>query len=347
VVFCFLPAIPMKRKRTMITTSLGYDSLKLSLPIPEGDQVRIASRPGLQFVKETSYANGNRVIESMLDNLKIRIGRKRLTIENSFAKYGHVNNVNTLRPEDLNSVLNELEHVLDCKLRWATVRRLDVAITTLTSMPAPFYIPYFLPTSQYGANLSYPPNVYLQRPNGSRTLIIYNKQAGTQHDGNMLRIELRLTRVGQHISTTNTAILAEDLTSPLFFANLAVLLQDTINEHLAKRAIDLPKFAISNVNDLKTYALQRALSDPEERLALMRVIETRYKAKEIPEGNITRLRKELRFASDAFDVAAIEDLMDLRFDAVHNAIKPILLGINDELTRAKQPLLINTSIGDL
>jgi hypothetical protein len=322
------------------TATFGYDSLKLNIPIARGQQAEIASCSELEHRCVVQYKNGSVSYLSNLRNLVVRIREKSLTISGSFAKYINGQNVDTLSPEDLGITVDLISKQLGVNLRWATVTRIDVALTAKMEFPAPAYLQLFLPSSRYGLNRSQENTIYIQSESRTRSLAAYDKAAESSLAGNTLRVELRLTkRPGMYIGK-DESLFADDLTELAFFLNVKRAFKTFFEANILRRAEHMDALSIKNLKDLEQYALDRLLKDSDARQLLASVIEQQYRDKKIPHGNIDRLRKALRTTGTSDQSLLLQELTDKAAAPTYSG-NPVLDALQDLLA---DDLSSNTTI---
>ena len=146
-------------------------------------------------ISEHSY-NGDYMLSGQLDNLRIKVKKNRLTIENSLCRWFLGNNIETLSREQTQMANEKLSDIFHIDINQAKVTRLDLARTFQMDYPVECYFDTLGKLNRFQR---------LEQPNGiiyrtkSKELIFYDKikelksknEANKQHLINQLRYEHR------------------------------------------------------------------------------------------------------------------------------------------------------------
>ena len=179
-----------------------FDTLKLYL---RQDSVRdtdlLAEIP--VYLEDTTAHEDDRGISysGMLNNMRIHVSERGVSIIGSIAKYYLSDNMQTLRRQDTEQAIQRLSDDLHLPVNEAQVSRVDFAHNFIMKHEPEIYYPY-LGESQYYERYTKPNSLYYE--NGNRTKLFYDKPAEVKSGGyevpevwtgkHVLRYEIRYRR---------------------------------------------------------------------------------------------------------------------------------------------------------
>ena len=136
-----------------------------------------------------------------LNNLRIYVSERGVSLQGSLAKYYLSDNMQTLRRQDTEQAIQRLSDDLHLHIDEAQVSRVDFAHNFIMQYDPEVYYPY-LGESQYFKRYIQPESLYYK--NGKRTKLFYDKQAEAKSKGykipevwtgkHILRYEIRYRR---------------------------------------------------------------------------------------------------------------------------------------------------------
>jgi hypothetical protein len=190
-----------------MVTELGYDTVRLFLPLPYKQARYIDER--LHVVKG----------EKRFANFTSRLNPYGFELIGSLSRLQFGNNVELVTDRNVKETLDTLSEELECDMTRATVLRLDVSSTIETDCDPHDYFPYLESSGLREINDTFPNTRYLNSVRSKdvtkqrKLPVFYDKGKEADVAGNLLRLELRLQhRVKQQLHLSLPRLIAQDLT---------------------------------------------------------------------------------------------------------------------------------------
>lgn len=287
-----------------------FDTIHLYLPEDRVSSTDLLAQTPLYLENITELnRSGQYVITGSMNNLKVTVSERGVSIKGSLAKYYLNDNIQTLTRQDTEEAVSKLSDEIHLPVHEAHVSRIDFAHNFIMRYEPEIYYPY-LGESQYFRRFSQPQSLYYK--NGNRTKLFYNKPAEVKYrteslpevwsGRNVLRYEIRYSRR-----------LDKQLKEPEIRAN--TLYQEPFYIKLVKRYVtdyqSIHKnaqlhFDEKNMSTPKDFWLQLALMKVDEigQNRLMELVDE-WRAKGLfskPEY-YSRLKKEIRDRSSKSQVS--------------------------------------------
>lgn len=179
-----------------------YDTLKLYLRQDSVKDVDLLAETPVFLENITEHSKNDEIYYSgSLNNLRMYVSEKGVSINGSIAKYYLSDNMQTLRRQDTEQAIQKLSDDLHLPIKKANVSRIDFAHNFIMQYKPDVYYPY-LGESQYFNRFQQPKSLYYS--NDSRTLLFYDKPVEAKSKGyripevwsdqNVLRYEIRYRR---------------------------------------------------------------------------------------------------------------------------------------------------------
>lgn len=179
-----------------------YDTLKLYLRQDSVKDVDLLAETPVFLENITEHSKNDEIYYSgSLNNLRMYVSEKGVSINGSIAKYYLSDNMQTLRRQDTEQAIQKLSDDLHLPIKKANVSRIDFAHNFIMQYKPDVYYPY-LGESQYFNRFQQPNSLYYS--NDSRTLLFYDKPVEAKSKGyripevwsdqNVLRYEIRYRR---------------------------------------------------------------------------------------------------------------------------------------------------------
>lgn len=176
-----------------------FDTLKLYLRQDSVKDVDLLAEIPVYLENTTAHEKEDQIYYSgALNNLRIYISERGVSIQGSLAKYYLSDNMQTLRRQDTERAIQKLSDDLHLPIDEAQVSRVDFAHNFIMQYEPEVYYPY-LGESQYFKRYIQPESLYYK--NGSRTKLFYDKVSEVKYRGleipevwtskNVLRYEIR------------------------------------------------------------------------------------------------------------------------------------------------------------
>ena len=204
-----------------------YDTINLWLPIDKVGSFNISkTMQPLLNITEHIRDDGQVYASGYLNNYKVNISEKGISLKGSLAKYFLSDNFHTLTRSDCAKAFEQLSDQLYLPIKNANVSRIDFAQNFLMDFEPQAYYNY-LGECQYYKRLTQPKSLYYS--NGLRQKLFYNKIAEGKAKGgrlpivwsgkNVLRYEMRYTsRLPKQFKQTE--VTASNLSEELFYMSV-------------------------------------------------------------------------------------------------------------------------------
>ena len=201
-----------------------YDTINLWLPIDKVGSFNISkTMQPLLNITEHIRDDGQVYASGYLNNYKVNISEKGISLKGSLAKYFLSDNFHTLTRSDCAKAFEQLSDQLYLPIKNANVSRIDFAQNFLMDFEPQAYYNY-LGECQYYKRLTQPKSLYYS--NGLRQKLFYNKIAEGKAKGgrlpivwsgkNVLRYEMRYTsRLPKQFKQTE--VTASNLSEEVFY----------------------------------------------------------------------------------------------------------------------------------
>ena len=265
-----------------------FDTLKLYVRQDSVRDVDLMAETPVYLEDTTAHEKQDQIYYSgTLENLRIYVSERGVSINGSLAKYYLSDNMQTLRRQDTEQAIQKLSDDLHLPIKEAQVSRVDFADNFIMVYKPEVYYPY-LGESHYFERFTQPESLYYS--NKSRTLLFYDKPAEAKSKGykipevwtgkNVLRYEIRYRRrLNKQLKVPE--VIAKTLYDEQFYIKLTDrYVSDFKSIHKnAKISLDIESMA--------------TVKDFWDQMALMKI-------KEIGQAGAVDLVEELR-AKDVFD----------------------------------------------
>jgi hypothetical protein len=179
-----------------------FDTLKLYLRQDSVRDTDLLAEVPVYLENITAHEKTDQIYFSgSLNNLRIYVSERGVSLQGSLAKYYLSDNMQTLRRQDTEQAIKKLSDDLHLPIDVAQVSRVDFAHNFIMQYEPEVYYPY-LGESQYFKRYIQPESLYYK--NGNRTKLFYDKPAEAKSKGykipevwaskNVLRYEIRYRR---------------------------------------------------------------------------------------------------------------------------------------------------------
>jgi len=179
-----------------------FDSIKFYLRQESARDTDLLSEIPVYLENVTAHEKGNELYYSgALNNLRVYVSERGVSIQGSLSKYHLSDNMQTLRRQDTEQAIQRLSDDLHLPIKEAQVSRVDFAHNFIMKHEPEVYYPY-LGESQSLKRYIQPNSLYYS--NKSRSLLFYNKSAEAKSKGHeipevwtdkhVLRYEIRYRR---------------------------------------------------------------------------------------------------------------------------------------------------------
>jgi hypothetical protein len=207
----------------------------------------------------------------------------------------------------IDTVLDQLSGKLEVDCRCAKVISITYGVQYIMASPSIEYLEYLIPTGGISVVQSSENRILLQSRYG-------NEVGHISFDEHYLSIEMHLSSRLSKIFGLDRAMIAQDIFSEGLEGVCKAKLHSILGRIIPSGSKPIPFDKIRTRTDLQDALVNRFLQSKEERLALLRDAESKYRRSEISAGSITRLRK-LLWTLPLIDEKLIE-LQSIR-DALH------------------------------
>jgi len=179
-----------------------FDTLKLYLRQDSVRDTDLLAEVPVYLEDITAHEKQDQIHYSgSLNNLRIYVSERGVSLQGSLAKYYLSDNMQTLRRKDTEQAIQKLSDDLNLPIKKAEVSRIDFAHNFIMQYEPEVYYPY-LGESQYFKRYIQPESLYYK--NGNRTKLFYDKVSEAKSGGNkipevwtlknVLRYEIRYRR---------------------------------------------------------------------------------------------------------------------------------------------------------
>lgn len=259
--------------------------------------------------------DGQPYINGYLDNYKVSVSGKGISLKGSLAKYFLPDNFHTLTRSDSARAIEKMADELHLPMHQAKVSRIDFAQNFLMDYEPEAYYNYLGECLHYNRQ---PLDKSLYYRNGLRQKLFYNKIAEGKkkkmslpdvwHGQNVLRYELRfMSRLPDQFNLPK--ITASTLSNEKFYMGLV---SRWIAEYEQINKLNLINFNLSDMNSPKDFFKQLALSKINDigQSNVMQLVEDlrARKAFDKPEY-YSRLKKEIRQLCKTPDLTTSSDMV--------------------------------------
>lgn len=179
-----------------------FDTVKLYLRQDSARDTDLLAEIPVHLEDTTAHEKQDQIYYSgTLENLRIYVSERGVSIQGSLAKYYLSDNMQTLRRQDTERAIQELSDELHLPIKEAQVSRVDFAHNFIMQYEPEVYYPH-LGESQYFKRYIQPESLYYK--NGNRTKLFYDKLSEAKSGGyeipevwtgkHILRYEIRYRR---------------------------------------------------------------------------------------------------------------------------------------------------------
>jgi hypothetical protein len=278
-----------------------FDTINLWLPIDDaGIHNFDKSIKSLNQINECINDDGQVSIHGNLNNYKVKLSGKGVSLKGSLAKYYLPDNFHTLTRSDTARAIEKLSDEINLPIHLAKVSRIDFAQNLIMNYePQAYYS--FLGECQYYKRQKWENSLYYKNEN--RTKLFYNKIKEGKSKGlklpdvwngqNVLRYEMRFTkRIKKQFNQLE--INASNLSDEKFYMKI---FDKWMDEYTAINKINNLKFDLSKMKSPKDYLnnllLRQILIDGQDKI-MQEIEDLRHlKTFEKPEY-YSRLKKQIK-----------------------------------------------------
>lgn len=278
-----------------------FDTLHLYLPQERaGNTDMLAQTPVyLQHIAQHERVD-NIYYTGQLDNMRLSVSDRGVSVKGSLAKYHLNDNLQTLTRQDTEQAINSLSDELHLNLQKANISRVDFAHNFIMRYKPVTYYNY-LGESQYFKRYLQPESLYYK--NGNRTKLFYDKRSEAKNkqvtvpevlrDRNVLRYEIRYKRrLGKQLNEPE--VTAKTLFKEQFYIKLV---KRYVADYQSIHKNPEINFDIENMSTPKDFWRQLALMKVDE-IGLnetMQLVEE-LRAKDVMNKSeyYSRLKREIR-----------------------------------------------------
>ena len=278
-----------------------FDTINLWLPIDDaGIHNFDKSIKSLNQINECINDDGQVSIHGNLNNYKVKLSGKGVSLKGSLAKYYLPDNFHTLTRSDTARAIEKLSDEINLPIHLAKVCRIDFAQNLIMNYePQAYYS--FLGECQYYKRQKWENSLYYKNEN--RTKLFYNKIKEGKSKGlklpdvwngqNVLRYEMRFTkRIKKQFNQLE--INASNLSDEKFYMKI---FDKWMDEYTAINKINNLKFDLSKMKSPKDYLnnllLRQILIDGQDKI-MQEIEDLRHlKIFEKPEY-YSRLKKQIK-----------------------------------------------------
>jgi len=278
-----------------------FDTINLWLPIDDaGIHNFDKSIKSLNQINECINDDGQVSIHGNLNNYKVKLSGKGVSLKGSLAKYYLPDNFHTLTRSDTARAIEKLSDEINLPIHLAKVSRIDFAQNLIMNYePQAYYS--FLGECQYYKRQKWENSLYYKNEN--RTKVFYNKIKEGKSKGlklpdvwngqNVLRYEMRFTkRIKKQFNQLE--INASNLSDEKFYMKI---FDKWMDEYTAINKINNLKFDLSKMKSPKDYLnnllLRQILIDGQDKI-MQEIEDLRHlKTFEKPEY-YSRLKKQIK-----------------------------------------------------
>ncbi len=251
-----------------------FDTINLWLPIDDaGIHNFDKSIKSLNQINECINDDGQVSIHGNLNNYKVKLSGKGVSLKGSLAKYYLPDNFHTLTRSDTARAIEKLSDEINLPIHLAKVSRIDFAQNLIMNYePQAYYS--FLGECQYYKRQKWENSLYYKNEN--RTKLFYNKIKEGKSKGlklpdvwngqNVLRYEMRFTkRIKKQFNQLE--INASNLSDEKFYMKI---FDKWMDEYTAINKINNLKFDLSKMKSPKDYLnnllLRQILIDGQDKI---------------------------------------------------------------------------------
>lgn len=292
----------------MKNTNIGFDRIRLHLVTNRTRDV--LAKEVYKTGTTTETDNGITWRTKKLRNLEIKLYKNSLIIAGSFSTYRYGDNLVLLSAEEVLEIADEISECLGIQLRWATIRALEFGVTGEMNESPKWYYDYWLPSNRYRIDRSQEDSVYIQTIPDKKSLVIYDKSIESNTTGSLMRIEMRLKNSEAGTLTgdiSRSSLFLEDLLRISTLKCIVDTFKGMTDRFLLRPLAQSDFTDISNVENLKDYALAELLRNDQIRENLAKLIEVKSQAKAIPPTTASRLRAIAKQIPDSVHNERIEE----------------------------------------
>jgi len=300
-----------------------YDTVHFWLTSEQVKDTNFTSRYE-QHLKDLShtYKEDSDYITGRLNNIKVIIGQKGVSLKGSVPKYYLGNNFDTFTLSDTRMAFEQITDTLGIPIRDAKVSRIDVAHNLEMNCKPEIYYKYLGECNRY-KRFEQSQSVYFQ--NSLRTLLFYDKVAQTKSKReqipnewkykNALRFELRfMSRLPKQFN--QQIVTANDLINDLFYQNL---IQKWYDEYRA----------ISKVNDFDLDL--ENIKSPKDFKSMMYAEMIHQKGLLQTLAIVDDLRAFDSFKKPEYYSRLRRDIKAIASSPKHSKPSPLILELNDKI----------------
>jgi len=296
-----------------------FDTLKLYL---RQDSVRdvdlLAETPVyLENITEHCKNDNDEIYYSgSLNNLRISVSERGVSIKGSLAKYYLSDNMQTLRRQDTEQAIQKLSDDLHLPIKEAQVSRVDFAHNFIMNYEPKVYYPY-LGESQYFDRFIQPESLYYS--NKSRTLLFYDKPVEAKSKDykipevwtakNVLRYEIRYRR-RLHKQFKEPEVKANKLYEEKFYIKLIDRYVSDFKSIHKNAKISLDSENMATVKDFWDQMALMKIKEIGQDGAVDLVEELRAKEVFDKPEYYSRLKKQIRDKSNKFQASDSTPLIE-------------------------------------